>query len=223
MAKWFNKLGNVLDLVLASSCPMCQRSTVHEVCQDCQRRIQCCQLPSSQQVSQADLPMVAWGNYGGALKQAIATLKYNNHPRLARPLGHWLGQAWLTAPLTSRCPTIVPIPLHSTKRQQRGFNQAELLAQAFCELTGLPHSPHGLVRSRPTEAQFQLSPDARKENLAGAFQVGRFRRSPSTVLLIDDIYTTGATARAAMQVLRRHQISVCGLVVVAKAGLHSPP
>jgi predicted amidophosphoribosyltransferase len=110
--------------------------------------------------------------------------------------------------------------MHADKQKQRGFNQAELMARAFCDVTGLTLQPTGLSRIRATEPQFSLSPAEREQNLAGAIQVGEsLHRCPHSkaVLLLDDIYTTGATARAAVHVLQQQQISVYGLVVLAKA------
>lgn len=110
--------------------------------------------------------------------------------------------------------------MHADKQRQRGFNQAELLARSFCQVTGLPLLAQGLVRNRTTEAQFHLSRSDREQNLANAFQIGKdlLHRPPGcSVLLLDDIYTTGATARAAAQALHQRQISVYGMVAVAKA------
>lgn len=169
----------------------------------------------------ASQALFAWGDYDGNLKRAIAVFKYANAPELATPLGQWLAQAWLAANLEPHHRfTIVPIPLHPDKQRQRGYNQAELLARSFCQFTGDRLQPHGLVRMRATEAQFNLPAQQREQNLHQAFQVGpAFRdRSPQhPIILLDDIYTTGATVRAAMQVLRRQGISVRGVITVAKA------
>lgn len=219
------KLTGWLDFVLEGKCPLCDRSTGRIFCQDCQNRVKQCQLDNCEQFWQAPLPVFAWGVYGGALKRSIATLKYNNHPELARPLGQGLAQAWLSSSVStrvhqSRSLTVVPIPMHSAKQRERGFNQAELIARSFCEQTGLPLQSQGLVRVRTTEAQFGLSPDARAKNLSGAFRVSAGLKRQATgraVLLIDDIYTTGATAKAAVQALHQEQIPVYGLGAVAKA------
>ncbi|HEY9872208.1 MAG TPA: hypothetical protein V6D12_02170, partial [Candidatus Obscuribacterales bacterium] len=158
--------------------------------------------------------------YGGAIKRAIAALKYDNQPQLARPLGHWLGEAWLTSKVAAGTKnlTVVPIPLHANKLQQRGYNQAELLAQSFCDFTRLPLRGDGLERVRATEAQFGLTASKREENLAEAFCVSKkfqLRRQATPVLLLDDIFTTGATARAAAQTLQQAGIPVYGLVAIA--------
>jgi ComF family protein len=163
------------------------------------------------------LPIFAWGAYGGILKRAIATMKYENHPEIARPLGQLLAQAWLSHQECDRNLVAVPIPLHAEKLKQRGYNQATLIAQSFCEVTGLRLKKHGLERIKATEAQFGLSASQREENLTEAFGLGLdLRVSPKfPVLLVDDIYTTGATTRSAIQTLHQSGISVYGLVAVA--------
>jgi predicted amidophosphoribosyltransferase len=112
--------------------------------------------------------------------------------------------------------------MHPDKQKQRGFNQAELLAEAFCETARLPLQRRGLKRVRTTVAQFGLAVADREQNLAGAFELDRpfeHRYPNRSVLLIDDIYTTGATARSAAQTFQDHQIKVYGLAAIAKPAL----
>lgn len=220
MPYWVQTLTDLGNLCLASDCPLCQRSTTQIICPGCERQLQQLQLPHPEQFWQPPLPVLAWGTYGGSLKQLIAALKYQKRTQLAHPLGRRLAQVWLATPMARRSLVVVPIPMHPEKQKQRGFNQAALLAQAFCRQSGLPLKQQGLCRSRATEAQFGLSATARQQNLAGAFELGiDFLRKPPQhpVLLLDDIYTTGATALSAAETLRRHQISVYGIVTVAKA------
>lgn len=208
----------LLNLFLESKCPLCQRATSEEFCLDCTRQLKRCQLSHPSFLWQGQIPVFVWGIYGGILKRAIAALKYENQPQIARPLGHWLGQTWLNSQLGSRTLIVVPIPLHTDKQKQRGYNQATLLAQSFCEITGLQLQQNGLERIRATEAQFKLSATERSKNLAMAFNLGlgfRHNRPTNSVLLLDDIYTTGATTRAAVQTLRQAKIQVYGLVAVA--------
>jgi ComF family protein len=168
---------------------------------------------------------VSWGDYRGALKRAIALLKYDNQPQIARPLGQWLGETWLSSHTTLPTVLVVPIPLYRAKEQQRGYNQAALIAHSFCDITGFPLRSQGLERVRKTAAQFGLSNLERERNLSQAFVLGRdfLQKSPGyPVLLLDDIYTTGATVRSAVKTLEQSGIQVSGLVVVAKAQLDRP-
>lgn len=219
MPYWTRNLKDLLNLFLETNCALCQRPTSQEVCLDCGRQLQRCHLPDPKFMWQGQLPVFAWGTYGGKLKRAIAALKYENQPQVARPLGHWLGEAWLKSKFAAQL-IVVPIPLHADKLHQRGYNQAALLAESFCEITNLNLQQLGLERIRATEAQFGLSILDREKNLAMAFKLGSgFRRDRPTkpVLLLDDIYTTGATARSAVQTLQKSGIQVYGLVALAQA------
>ncbi|HEY9612873.1 ComF family protein [Allocoleopsis sp.] len=218
----------LLALFLKSNCPLCDRPAEGECCAACQRQLQRCQLAKPDNFWTGEVPVFIWGNYSGVLKRAIAALKYDNQQHLARPLGHWLAQAWLKSSIATPVKklTVVPIPLHPLKLKKRGYNQAELIAQNFCDFTGYKHQPLGLERIRETEAQFGLSAQAREQNLADAFRISKSfgKHLPnSPVLLIDDIYTTGATVRAAAQILQKQGIQVYGVAAIAtsKGQFHS--
>lgn len=216
MASWTKNISGLLNIFLESNCPLCDRPTAQEFCLDCTRQIQKCRF-SAVRIQQAKLPVFVWGNYSGALKRAIASLKYDNQPQLARPLGTWLAQAWLKSQLAQPKLIVVPIPLHINKQKQRGYNQALLLAKSFCAVTGLKWQ-EGLERKRETEAQFNLSPLQREQNLAMAFELSakfRLHQPSERVLLLDDIYTTGTTARFAAQTLQQQGIAVYGMVAIA--------
>jgi len=219
MYTWTKNLTGLLNLFLQSHCPLCQRATSQEFCQNCTKQVQNCQHKNPSSLWREPIPVFGWGVYGGLLKRAIAAMKYEKQPQIARPLGQWLGDAWLlNLPNYEQRPVVVPIPLHASKQKQRNYNQAALIAQSFCQTTGLKLKLNCLARVRETQAQFGLSVSERQSNLAEAFAVEQeFRRHFSNVpvLLVDDIYTTGATARSAVQTLRQCGIVVLGLAAVA--------
>jgi len=220
MLTWTKNLKGLLNLFLESNCPLCQRQTSQEFCQYCVKQLHSCHLAEPNSRWQESIPVFAWGMYSGSLKRAIAAMKYENHPQIARPLGQWLGEAWLNSPQRNRRLIVVPIPLHSGKLKKRGYNQAALIAESFCQTTGLKLKQNGLARVRDTEAQFGLSALEREKNLAEAFALGKqfsHYRPNVPVLLIDDIYTTGATAKSAVQVLHQCGIAVEGLAALATA------
>lgn len=213
---WQSFRGQALNLFLKPNCPTCDRTATDIFCQYCQRQIQECQLLEPARYWQGDLPLFAWGKYQGSIKRSIAKLKYDGHRSIADAYGQLLADSWQLSPLvTSTKLFVIPIPLHPEKLASRGFNQAELIARRFCQVTG-SKLDLSLQRTRATTAQFGLSKSARQENVSGAFALVRSSLKPgSTVLLIDDIYTTGATVRSAALVLRSHQLDVCGIAVVA--------
>jgi ComF family protein len=213
-------VSSFLASFLAPSCPLCDR-TGHPFCPDCERQLKRCQLAQPLAHWRGPVPQLSWGRYQGQLKQAIRHLKYHHQPQVAQPLGHWLGQVWLGHQSRLRLgqsPVVVPIPLHPTRQAERGYNQAQLLAEAFCRTTRLPLAP-GLQRVENTVAQYSLSAIERQRNLASAFAPNpawtNLRSQP--VLLLDDIYTTGATANSAAIALNRQGIRVVGVLTVARA------
>jgi ComF family protein len=221
---WHRSFGNIasdlknrtLNLFLRSNCPLCDRAATVVFCQYCLRQIQECQLTQPAQYWHGDLPLFAWGKYEGAVKRSIGKLKYDGQRSIAGFYGQCLAEQWqnFTPPIPTKL-IALPVPLHPDKLASRDFNQAELIASRFCQMTGakLDLSLH---RTRSTLAQFGLSKSARQSNVEGAFALVNSALKPGdTVLIVDDIYTTGATVREIATVLRSRQINVCGVAVVA--------
>lgn len=227
------------ELVWRPPCGLCDRpATTQGFCTNCDRKLQGTLLPRDRawSLAIADRPLLAYGLYDGALKRAIAALKYGGQTRLARPLGHTLGRLWLEPEPAGAIgaavqrakrldPVVIPIPLHENRQRQRGFNQAELLAESFCDVTGLRLLRSGLRRVRDTEAQFALNRGDRAANLRDAFAIGPalLREPPQRVLLLDDIYTSGATVQAAIAGLRAAGWSVAAVAVVARSAREIAP
>ena len=217
--QWTGLVKSFLSLFLKSNCPLCQRPAAAEFCPYCRKQLQRCQLADPGQFWASEKAVFVWGEYGGTLKRAIAAFKYQNNPQLRKPLGGLLAEAWLNYPeIGIDNLTVVPIPMNREKQKQRGFNQAELLAESFCDLTGLPLQRHGLERVKDTKPLFELSLRERQAEMKDALILGkdfRRRRPRDRVLLVDDIYTSGTTVRSAIQVLKQSGISVYGTVALA--------
>lgn len=140
--------------------------------------------------------------FGGPLREAIHQFKYQHRRRCAAPLGELLA-AQMPPDLVATNATIVPVPLHSARQAERGFNQAEALAEEVARTLNLPLMHAGLVRQRATEQQAQLDARSRHANVRGAFAWQRAGPPPERLILVDDVITTGATAAACAEVLRR--------------------
>lgn len=210
-------LKSLASLLIAPACPLCDRPSSKFFCRDCDRQLHACAFDRPAADWRGDLPIFAWGKYEGKLKRSIAQLKYNGQPQIAQPLGLWLGEAWRKNMQMPTC-AIVPIPLHADKQKQRGYNQATLLAESFCQATRLPIAPDALQRIRSTEAQFKLTAIDRAQNLADAFAVNpAFQNRAAGVLLLDDIYTTGATVRSATSCLQQQGIRVRGVITLSRS------
>jgi ComF family protein len=140
------------------------------------------------------------GEYEGTLREVIHAFKYSGRQSLARPLATLMKARG--AELLIAVDAVVPVPLHWRREYQRGFNQAAEISRHLG-----PPVVHALIRRRATRAQIELAAHQRHVNVEGAFAVKRrslrkLRIAGRTILLVDDVCTTGATLNACARLLR---------------------
>jgi len=151
-------------------------------------------------------------DYGGPLAEGIARLKYERRLDLVEPLAALLRDAGRGH--RGKVDALVPVPLHPSRRQRRGFDQVELLAAPLARDLGVPLETRWLRRIRDTAVQASLPERDRDANVRGAFE-GTPRDGKVRVLLVDDVRTTGATLRAASAALYRSSASQVRLLTLA--------
>jgi ComF family protein len=212
------RLNQFLSIFLEAQCPLCDRpASGGIVCPYCDRQLQQAKVPNPKYLWQGDLPLFVWGAYGGILKRAIAQMKYDNQPQLGTWLGEQLGHSWRQH-FPQQPLSIIPIPMHPSKQQERGFNQAELISRQFTQVIQAHHAPQVLVRRQATKALFDLNRQQRQQELANAFVLDAQAKrglGDRPVLLIDDIYTSGSTAQAAYRTLQQGGVTVLGIAAIA--------
>lgn len=168
---------------------------------------------------------VAHGLYAGTLRSLLHLLKYDGVEPIAARLGGLLAEKAAAIPELPQNVLVVPVPLFAGKRRERGFNQSELLARAVCDAMRRLRptwegeiAPRALSRQRATKSQAGLSEHQRRRNLRGVFSVSDpAKLRGRAVLLIDDIYTTGATARACSAALKKGGAASVWVATVARA------
>ena len=224
-----------LDLLFPAVCPLCavrlgpgRRDPVCRTCWTSFARLTpplCmrCGLPIASDAAQrcaacrdTEPPFAyarAAASYGGSVRDAVHVLKFGGRRSLARPLGDLILDQ--CGSLLDAADALVPVPLARARERERGFNQAELLAERLGERRGLRVRPRWLVRLRATAAQSDLSAAARRANVADAFAAAP-AVAGRDVVLIDDVITTGATVSECARALTAAGVRRVGVLAVAR-------
>ncbi len=155
--------------------------------------------------------------YAGVARQMVQRLKYNDRTDLAPWMARWMVRAGFE--LFQEAELIVPVPLHRRRLFQRRFNQAAELARFVARSTKIPFDPDAVHRIKPTRQQVGLGQREREENVRAAFAVPKQMAAKlrgKRVLLVDDVYTTGATVSAVARTLKKNGASAVDVLTFAR-------
>ncbi|HEX9186006.1 MAG TPA: ComF family protein [Vicinamibacteria bacterium] len=236
-AKALRLVDPVLAVVFPSDCPACRRMLAHPaggpLCESCwaslprHRAVACgCGLPllpgrpacgRCRRGRQPFASGASLGPYEGPLRVVLHELKYAGRRRASARLAEALLEDGSVRALVSSSDVLVPVPLHPRRLRERGYNQSALLAEEVGRRVGRPVCPDALVRRLDTAPQAGLTAAARRRNVAGAFAVRRKAAvAGRTVVLVDDVFTTGATAFACARRLAEAGADEVRLLTVAR-------
>ncbi len=183
----------VMDLVFPPTCVHCGRVDV-PWCAVCSAELD--MLPLD--IHLADLAgftaSAATGLHEGILQSAVQAFKYYQAPALALPLGRRLSASIAAQHWTFDM--LIPVPLHPKRLAERGYNQSQKLCEVVADMTKIPCITNALMRHRDTPHQVGLDRQQRLENVADAFTADTQQIADKTLLIIDDVRTTGATLSA---------------------------
>jgi ComF family protein len=158
------------------------------------------------------------GRYDGLLRQVVLRLKNQRGEGLAELLGECWAKEASPRFAALHCDSVVPVPLHWRRRWYRGYNQSAALCRGLATCLGLPYHTSWLRRVRHTPQQTAQTPAARKTNVRGAFRARQGAPlAGRTILLVDDVMTTGATANEAARALRAGGAARIFVAVLARA------
>lgn len=212
----------ILDIFYPRHCPLCGEIQAYQkevVCMDCLNKLKRVQAPrcfrcgktvddeeaefcqDCIQIPKSFIRGYPVFDYYGDIKNAIYDFKYKNQRSYAPFFADCMYYAYQSIWETDSFDGIIPVPIHKKKKKTRGYNQAELLAKELGKRLSLPVYPDYLIRWISTNPQKELSDKARVKNLKNAFKLGVNTIKLNKILLVDDIYTTGATIEACTQVL----------------------
>jgi len=154
----------------------------------------------------------------GRVQELLHTLKYKNQPELGISIGKFYGEKLVDSGYVGRWDAIVPVPLHESRLRKRGYNQSSKFAEGLSEKLHLPILETVLFRNTKTETQTKKSKLNRWENVRSVFEVDERQLFPgSSVLLVDDVVTTGATLEACTNILTNSGCSSVSIACIAEA------
>ncbi|OQX87603.1 hypothetical protein B6D60_03575 [candidate division KSB1 bacterium 4484_87] len=216
----------IIDFLLPRFCLLCRNSiakTGSLVCDHC-----------LQQLSDAGRETVIFSRVKNSLKSELAFerafslwafdenvqnlihhFKYNGYWLLAKPIAGFMAEKLSQLNFSPKSTLLIPVPLHKTRQRERGYNQSEIICRYIHEKTAIPIACSLLQRIRYTQTQTKLGPAERIKNVSGAFKVCSAQNlSGKTVVLIDDVLTTGATINACAKELKTlTPESICAFTV----------
>ena len=219
-------LDAILNLLFPLACILCEAPVIERrwgpICPHCWSTLQplappfCpqCGMPPDGPCSECRLGTNAFDFarsalvFNDPLREVIHQFKYSDRVSLARPLGRLLGEC--AAHEDYQGEVVIPVPLHRRRERQRGYNQAELLAN----MLGRNVQPRLLRRRKNTPSQTGLSRSQRTLNLAGAFEARGV--VPECVIVVDDVYTTGSTLHEVARTLKRAGAKRVEVLTVAR-------
>ena len=180
-----------IDFISEPFCQICHMpfafdSVMEQICQYC--------ADEQPPFTKAYAPFV----YGGLGAGLILRLKHTDHMHISKILAQWMANC--DKEMLKQCDVLIPVPIHWTRLLSRRFNQAAVLSHAITKLTGIPTESRALKRIKSTPPQGHMNKADRKNNVKGAFKIMK-DITGKTVLLIDDVFTTGATINECAKVL----------------------
>ena len=156
--------------------------------------------------------------FNKVVQNIIHEFKYNEMTRITKFFGK-LSQEYIERfqPFKN-IDYIIPVPLHKVKKRSRGFNQAEYLTRAISKKMNWKHLPKLIKRNKFTQTQTKLNKEQRKKNVLFAFKINpKYAIKGKNILLVDDVFTTGATANSIAAALKEKQVNMVYVLTIARA------
>jgi len=206
----------LLDLLYPPRCGGCGTVGEGVWCATCQQQAVLFRADQATHILTVDaaheIAVISAAPFASPIRELIHSFKYEGSPQLDTVMGGWMAQAWAQAGHSADA--IVPVPLHHRRRGERGYNQSDLLAKQVSMASGLPIWTQALKRVRYTQQQAHLGAAERKSNLANAFRADESQVRGKCLVLVDDVFTTGATLReCAKALLESGAYDVCALTL----------
>lgn len=199
-----NLIEKILDWIYKKKCYFCKSSKeASRMCSQCYDTLDFLPVKTNRIIDGKNV--FCAGTYSKNLQKLIRGLKYHNQPDLAYYLAKFMSEYF--EKITDKNDfEVVPVPIYPKRERKRKYNHMNLVAEEFCRITGNYFNKDLIKRIKDTKPQYKLKRQERMQNLSGAFSVSKEKYSGKTILLIDDICTTGSTFEEMIKELKK-----CGI------------
>lgn len=201
-----NFLISLLDWIYKKKCYFCNSSNESiKMCSDCYNELEHSIIEQDRVFN--NVKIYSAGLYEGNIQKLIRGIKYHNQRDLAFYQADFMFRYWSKIPDNTKTYIVVPVPLFVERERKRKYNHMTLVAEEFCKLSGYEINSKLIRRIKDTKPQYKLNKQQRMENLKNAFVIDKTVYNNQTVLLIDDICTTGSTFENIITELQKNNIN----------------
>lgn len=222
MGKFFSLL---LDILFPKRCLWCDSVVGFGSCETCEAAVGELLLPDTVlsagniHMDAVDIQEIhACYEYKTPVDSAVLRMKYGKEQQTAREFGRLLAEKYQRCAQGRTYDIVIPVPVSPQTLKQRGFNQSVVMAEELCRISGLTLAPDVLVKHKETQQQAGLSREQRRKNVKNAYAVKHAGEiAGKSVLLVDDVVTTGNTINECAKTLIKSGATVCGAICLASA------
>ncbi len=209
---------NLLELVYPNVCGFCNKICKNELCNKCKMKIIQHQIdivikPENKYFKE----LISILKYEGIIRDKILQYKFEDKAYIYKTFAKIVLKNKKVCGLLKKYDIIIPVPIHKKRKLQRGYNQTQLIAKEISKNIDIKLCNNVLVKNKNTIAQSKLNKNKRKQNIKGAFKALNVQNiQGKSVLLFDDIYTTGSTANECSKILKEAGAKIVGVLTIAK-------
>lgn len=209
---------NLLELVYPNVCGFCNKICKNELCNKCKMKIIQHQIdivikPENKYFKE----LISILKYEGIIRDKILQYKFEDKAYIYKTFAKIVLKNKKVCGLLKKYDIIIPVPIHKKRKLQRGYNQTQLIAKEISKNIDIKLCNNVLVKNKNTIAQSKLNKNKRKQNIKGAFKALNVQNiQGKSVLLFDDIYTTGSTSNECSKILKEAGAKTVGVLTIAK-------
>ncbi len=215
-------INNTLNLIYPPVCGFCQNICKDYICKKCSIRIKKYEIKNKNTFEVKDKTkyfdeICSYFKYEEIIRDMLINYKFNNKPYLYKTFSKIILNNKKICGFLKKYDIIIPVPIHKRRKQQRGYNQTELIAKEISKNLNIKIEKDILIKSINTRAQSELNKKDRQCNLKGAFKLQNMQKiTNKNVLIIDDIYTTGSTVNECSRMIKLARAKSIGILTIAK-------